>query len=452
MIFFGLEDLSKQIYQQLDESNHPPQTAPEPNQTILPASTPENTPKEKTIYIHMLPDADGKRALATKKNLEFIIRHVGATVRYNVIAKKEEILIPGQTYSVDNYDNCCVSFFYDIAARLQMPTGQIVQFLSAIADANQYNPVATWIESKPWDGKSRLLDFCNTIEETETEYPGLKEKLIMKWMLSALAAAYQPNGVSAHGVLVFQGLQGLGKTQWFRKLVPSELKLTADGKTLMPNDKDSVLGVIKYWLVELGELDATFKKADIAQLKSFLPKDIDEVRAPYAAKASTFPRRTVFFASVNHEEFLADTTGNRRFWVIRCKSINWQHDLDMQQVWAELLVSYKAGQNWHLNAEELDMLNKSNSGSEVISTIEETIADFYNWNDEAGSRWIKSTKVLEEIGLKNPSMRDKNMAGLALKKLCKKPMKKIRGYNHFYVPKKKPDDQGDRLLWPSHLF
>lgn len=416
------------------------------NSTEITSILPENCPNSAEDVANsastqrgelIIPDIIGKRPASTMRNLNAILNHIDAVARYNVIAKKEEVLIPGTSFSIDNYDNCVIAHLYDICSRLGMATGLVVQYLSAIAERNQYNPVKTWIESKPWDGNSRLVEFMSTIEPADDELPGLKETLIYTWMKSAVAAAYEPDGVSAHGVLVFQGDQGLGKTQWFRRLVPAHLKLTADGKTLQPNDKDSVLSVIKYWLVELGELDATFRKADLAQLKSFLPKQIDELRAPYAAKQSTFPRRTIFFASVNPEEFLADNTGNRRFWVVNCKSINWNHSIDMQQVWAEVAECYKNGESWHLDGDDLERLNKSNKSSEVISPVEEKIFGRYEWDIEHESRWLKTVDVLNEIGIINPSGRDKVMAGTALKKLCKKPSKILRGYRHFFLPKLK---------------
>ena len=43
-----------------------------------------------------------------------------------------------------------------------------------------------------------------------------------------------------------------------------------DGITLNPSDKDSVMQCVRNWIVELGELDATFRKSDIASLKSFI--------------------------------------------------------------------------------------------------------------------------------------------------------------------------------------
>ena len=63
---------------------------------------------------------------------------------------------------------------------------------------------------------------------------------------------------------------------------------------LDPEDKDSLKRVISHWIIELGELEATFKKADINKLKSYITSPVDVVRLPWARKFSDFPRRTIF--------------------------------------------------------------------------------------------------------------------------------------------------------------
>ena len=69
----------------------------------------------------------------------------------------------------------------------------------------------------------------------------------------------------------------------------------------------------KKLIVELGELDATFRKSDIASLKSFITSDRDVLRRPYARLESEFVRRTVFLHRLTQSSFLHDPTGNRRF-------------------------------------------------------------------------------------------------------------------------------------------
>lgn len=377
----------------------------------------------------------GKRGApkATIENLKTLLDHLGIIVRYNVISKEEEILIPNETFTIDNRANASLAHITSWCNRVGIPTGSLGEFLSKIADSNPYNPVATWIESVPWDKESRLKDLYDTIQSPTI----LKEQLIKKWLISCVAAVYEPEGVSAHGVLVFRGNQYIGKTKWFKNLAPSELGVLKDGAILRPEDKDSVYQCISKWLVELGELDATFRKSDIAQLKGFLTKNTDELRRPYSRKENKYARRTVFFASVNEQCFLNDPTGNRRFWTIECESINYDHGIDMQQLWAEVKELYVAGEEYRLNKNELDRLNESNESFQGVDPIEEKIRVSFRWNIEEFTtppKLLTATEVCELIGIKNPSNNDARKAGHALRKLIKEKPKTVHGLTRFLIP------------------
>lgn len=352
-----------------------------------------------------LPDVIGKaqKPLATIENLIEICRRLEVTVRYNVISKEEEMLIPGHSFSMDNKANASLAWLTSWCKRIEMPTQLVGDYLTFMADQNLHNPVANWIESKPWDGQSRLQDLFDTIgavgESQDSNVRKIKETLMRRWLISAVAAAFQPNGVSAHGVLVFQGAQYMGKTAWFKRLAPKDLGVVQDGMMLRPDDRDSVKQVVSHWLVELGELDATFRKSDIAQLKAFLTRDKDILRRAYARKESEFARRTVFFASVNPREFLHDQTGNRRFWTIECASIDYDHGIDMQQLWAEVLTLYRNGEPWVLQGDEHSSLEGHNKAFEVIDPIEELILSGLRWNEpQAAWRWRSATEIMTELG------------------------------------------------------
>ena len=235
--------------------------------------------------------------------------------------------------------------------------------------------------------------------------------LIRRWLVSAGAAVFQPNGISAHGVLVIQGPQYLGKTKWFKSLVPTELGVIQDGLMLRPDDRDSVKQVVSYWLVELGELDATFRKSDIAQLKSFLTRDRDVIRRAYAKMESEYARRTVFFGSVNPREFLHDTTGNRRYWTIEAKWIEHSHGIDMQQLWAEVYELWKNKEPYYLNETEMAMLNKSNEEFAVIDPVQDRINARLDWTcDSTYWGWRSATDILLDVGIDRPTQGDATRA------------------------------------------
>lgn len=394
----------------------------------------------QVMSLNSLPDVGARgKPLATIQNLMEICRRLGVTVRYNVIKKEEEITIPGAAFSIDNRANASLAWIMSECARFNYPTDKVGDFLTFMADGNLYNPAQNFITHTPWDGTPRLERFYSTItavgEATNPNAKRLKETLIKRWMLSAIAAAVRPEGVSAHGVLVLQGNQYLGKTKWFKSLVPDSTRLAQDGMMLRPDDKDSVKQCCSFWLVELGELDATFRKSDIAALKAFLTRDRDVLRRAYARKESEYARRTVFFASVNPREFLHDPTGNRRYWTIECEAIDHSHNLDMQQVWAEVYELFKQGEGWFLLPDEMDNLNSHNSDFEVRDPIEDRINSQLDWAAPMDFwTWKSATDVLISIGMDRPSKADVTHGGYILRKLNGNKAKRSGNTRQLLVP------------------
>ena len=172
--------------------------------------------------------------------------------------------------------------------------------------------------------------------------------------------------------------------------------------------------------MELGELDSTFKKSEISQLKGFLSSDSDMIRRPYDKRESHYARRTVYFGSVNPDVFLNDDTGNTRFWVIKCHRIHHLHSIDVQQLWAEVLTLYRAGETWRLTEQEVEELNANNEEYQSIDPIEERMLDWYGWGLPAEQVVMypeSSTSICMTIGITNPGRADTVAAGKAARKL-----------------------------------
>lgn len=363
------------------------------------------------------PIIDGKgRPKATIENVRELMRRANISVRYNVISKDLEINIPGTSSTVDNAGNVSMNRVISLCETVGFPTKHIEGYMLNVGDENPLNPVASWITSKPWDGRSRLVEFYNTVvtsnDKTLPTGGSLKELLMRKWLISAVAAAFTPEGVVARGVLTFQSKQNLGKTFWAKRLAPKELDVIADGLILNPADKDSVMSCVSNWIVELGEVDATFRKADIAALKGFISKQRDSLRRPYARTESKYPRRTVFFASVNDEQFLHDPTGNTRWWTIAVDHLDNTHTIDVQQLWAEVLTLFRSGETWHLSREELDVLNDHNREHESINPVHERIDKAFDW-DSMPTLWtvpMRATEICERAGIERPTKQDVNTA------------------------------------------
>lgn len=397
-------------------------------------------------YFTPLPDVGGKgKPLATIENYAEILGRLNVTVRYNVIKKALETNIPGEVFLIDNGDNNAIARLESECCRFGMPTEKVGAYHAYVGDKNPRNPVADWITAEPWDGTPRLQSLLDTVTAAnDRKLPdgrSLRDVLMTRWLVSAVAAAFCPMGVSARGILVFQGPQYLGKTTWLKQLVPSDQlpDVVQDGVLLNPADKDSVKHAISYWIVELGELDATFRKADVAALKAFIPKQSDKLRLPYARTESHFARRTVFFGSVNPRSFLHDPTGNSRYWTIECEAIDLaaQRALNMQQIWAEVHSLWQAGEPHLLTGEEMAWLNEHNEEYQAADPIEERVQVKLDWDAAPGLwQWKTATEVLLEIGVDKPNGTDASKAGAIIRKMNGGQSRRNKGRNQMLVPPK----------------
>jgi putative DNA primase/helicase len=381
--------------------------------------------------------------LCTLDNFYVLMDKLEYSVRYNVIKKAIELLIPGSAFTRDNRDNAAISHVLSECEKVRMSTKHVSQFLITLADKNQYNPVATWIDSSGWDGVSRLDDFYATVR-VPAGGEKMKRKLMRKWLIQAVAAAFSPDGIAGQGILTFVGPQNIGKTTWFQRLAPASLDAVLTGHTLDMRSKDSIFIALSYWIVELGELDATFSKSEISALKSFTTQAMDKLRRPYAATESNFGRRTVFGGTVNESQYLNDPTGNRRFWSIEVDGFDLDSGVDMQQLWAEIKTIWESGENWALNMQEMGELNIHNEEFTVVDPIEERLAAAFNWSEFGlgNDLWVTATDALMKIGVRDPSKGQTIAAGRALKKLNGGQRKKTNGRVVFLVPADEPEFTG----------
>lgn len=385
------------------------------------------------------PRPGTSQVLATIPNTRHLLDSYKITARYNVIRKKLSISLPNYRGTPDNADNVAMTQIISLANLNALPTGQIPSFVDTIADENQFNPVADWITSKPWDGVNRLPAIYATLAHKEGFPDGLKEQLIYRWLLSAVAAALTPSGFRCRGVLTMQGAQSIGKTAWVNALVPDEILRESVVKIdhyLDAGNKDSLLTAVSHWLVEMGELEGSLRK-DLARLKGFLTSDRDKMRRPYARTDSEYPRRTVFCATVNDPEFLVDSTGNSRWWTIPVTKINHKHGIDMQQLFAQLAIRFQDGEQWWLTSEEEKLLENQNNNHRKISAVRDRIMGIVDLDALDGSNHpaLTPTELLRKIGIPNPSNPQAKECAAVLRELFG-DSKRIRGQDKWRVPVK----------------
>lgn len=361
-------------------------------------------------------------ALATTENLVWLFAQYGIECYYDEILKKIFIVTQNDTIN-DISDNGKLETIKSLISLNNFPD-KINTRIAAILMNNCVNPVLQYLEAGVWDGVSRIEALCESVKVSkfDKEY---RNSLIKMWLVQCVAAAdsADKSPISSvlpkfESVMVFQGEQGGKKTSWLGSIVPKTYRpYVLSGIILDIADKDSRKQALSGWIVELGELDGTFRRSDIAKLKAFLSNEIDEIRMPYAAMSSQFRRRTSFFASVNESKFLNDDTGNRRFLPLRVLSTNPVHGVDLDQIWAEVYQLYINGAEWWPNEALLTMLVERHEEHTAINNIEDAVSIVFDLSEKPiYGTVLTCTEILTSAGRSQPTKSDVNQIASILKK------------------------------------
>ncbi len=210
-------------------------------------------------------------------------------------------------------------------------TTQVHEALMTLALMSEYHPVRDYLNGLEWDGVPRvntfLTEYCGAPQNPYTSKVG---EILLK---AAVARAMKP-GTKFDTMVILEGVQGCGKSTLL-KVLGGEWTLEGLPNKQDLNNKDVIQAMQGYWLIEVEEL-AVMRKSDVDSLKAFITRQTDKARFAYAKEAKTYHRQCVFVGTTNDDEYLLDSTGNRRFLPIEVGVIDLAGvKVIRDQLWAE---------------------------------------------------------------------------------------------------------------------
>jgi hypothetical protein len=366
-----------------------------------------NIPRYK--FLHTI--GEKLKPLNTLQNFKILLEEYNITIQSDVILKRKEVWFDG----VIELDlNIAVAKIKSLCIQNEMSPVSVMEYTEV--EKHEVNTWRDWIESKSWDGQDRFAQFCTTVE-VDAELEATKAKYLRLWLMQMIHMSCLndgKNGKMGRLVLVFQSPEYAGKTSWFRALCPdSHQDYLAAARGLNTNDSMSILACIQNVFVELGEIGGTFKLSDKDSLKNFISSTVDILNIKYVANPISYRRRTVFFGSVNEGSFLTSGEGNTRYLVLPVDRCDAFHNIDMQQLYAQLYAAAKEGEGYELDLEFMKTQKALNSEFENPSYLQEKFTDVFNTALECRENVMSIPAVLHNLGFVPSSVKQTHMTEIS---------------------------------------
>lgn len=267
----------------------------------------------------------------------------------------------------------------------------IFDALMLIGERRAYHPVHDYLARLQWDRKPRIDTWL--VDYFGAEDTPLNRAFGRKILCAAVRRVRHP-GCKFDYMLVVEGPQGIGKSSailalcddrdWFT----DQLEIGADAKVTI----EKTAG---HWILEMPELDGLSRR-DTNRVKSFIPTMIDSARLSYGRFTSKRPRQFILFGTTNESRYLTDTTGNRRFWIVRATAADPAGIAAVRdQLWAEA-AEKEAGEDLTLDNPAL---------RNAAAGVARESSDFGPWAELLGERIpdgplkIKAADVWKLVGI-----------------------------------------------------
>lgn len=294
--------------------------------------------------------------------------------------------------------------------------------INFVAEADAFHPVRDWLCSLQWDRKPRLdLFLTRYFQAADTP---LHRKFSAGFLIGACARVFSP-GCQLDTMLMLIGRQGSGKSQACAALVPNRSWFSDTPFDI--GNKDAFINLHGKWFYELAECESLKKASDDAR-KAFITSRTDRYRKPFGRLAEDHPRQVVFIATTNHEEVLTDPTGARRFWTVLIGDPDVAGlTRDREQLFAEAVTRYHAGEPWWLDDEHAAMLVEAQRLHEVPEAWEAVLGP---WVDTQTAPFTVEDALGDGLGLAHDKWdaRRRQRVGKALARLgCTKTRPRTDG-------------------------
>jgi len=253
----------------------------------------------------------------------------------------------------------------------------------------EYNPLLQFFEQNMEQNSTGHIDqLFNTIKTNDTPFLLYFAK---KWLVGIISAIH---GEHSPLMLVLSGdIQGTGKTEFFRRLLPEELKAYYAESKLDAGKDDEILMTQKILIVD-DEMGGKSKKEN-KRLKELTSKQVFSLREPYGRNNVDLVRIAALGGTTNDNGIIDDPTGNRRIIPIHVDAIDWKagNSIDRIALIMEAYHLYKAGFKWQLSKQDIEYLKQDKAHFEITNLEAELLSQFFKIPEDSEGELLTASQI-----------------------------------------------------------
>jgi predicted P-loop ATPase len=265
--------------------------------------------------------------------------------------------------------------------------------LEEFARENPVHPLRLWLRTREIGVRQPILD--NWLTYALGVPNDAYHREVGKRFAIAMVARVLDPGCQADYMIVLEGPQGEEKSKFCRALA-SEQYFSDHIPSLTGDHVRFSMHLRGKWLIEISELAAFNKVADVESLKALITRRVEIYTPKYGRKERHEPRQCVFIGTTNTDDWNRDETGGRRFWPVKVVHVDlaWLDEY-RDQLFAEAVAAKDAGEPWWPDRNfERRVISPQQDKRLFHDAWEETLAEDLAWRSS-----ISIAQAAQVIGI-----------------------------------------------------
>jgi hypothetical protein len=373
------------------------------------ASAPGTLPASFEQLIHNLPDGwvvtdEGLRPskIRVGEMARLIEGKAGELLRFNEMTMYVEANTSAGWLKVDDAGMDAAYVLLDQKGWI-IGLESVIKAICHVARQRTIHPVRQYLDRVAADPTIEPLDLTTLVGQflRPNDRPNdpagmLYGRMLAKTIVGAVARAMKP-GCKVDTCCTLVGEQGAKKSTFWEALAGTAFYSSSSLGNL---EKDALLLVHSVWFLEAAELECITGKKAAGEIKAFLSTKVDHFRRPYNRSIDGYDRPSIVVGTSNRDDFLVDTTGSRRFWIIPVTATK----IDVEgvrairdRIWKAAVIAYRQGQRWWLDQADETASEEENKLFAASHPWEGPISD---WLNSQKPEQFTSAEALVQAGLR----------------------------------------------------